>query len=244
MSLAAVAAFASQPVFPAPTPPTIEAPTLEGLFTSTSVIGTLLVEGITGLPAAGTIIIIAATRSTSADRTHGTPTLDGISLSEALVSLGTVNEVQPATTNNTRISAWVGKLTGTPGDGDVQMVPSGNVSQSMLAVYSTVGAAWPHATQGDNSNATGTTLTVAFDDTDTPATDSLAIGAFAQNGTGGTGLAASGFTSLADLAVTYGSSMLTWGGYDIDSAANNVPFTGAQDGNAHVGVAVLLDQAT
>lgn len=242
MSLAAVAAFAGYPVFSAATPPTLEAPTFEGLFTSSSIIDTLLVESITGLPGAGTIIILAKTRSTTTDRTHGTPTLDGISLTGSLSLVGSINEVQPATSNNIRTSMWVGRLTGTPGDGDVQMICSGNVSQSLLAVYSTEGAALPHATQGTNSETTGTGLTVAFDDAGAPIENSLAIGAYAQNGTGGAGLAASGFTSLADVAVDFSTNMRTWAGYDLTSPANNVPFTGGQDGNAKSGVAILLEQ--
>jgi hypothetical protein len=242
MSLAAVAACAAQPIQAAATPPTLEAPTFRKLFTSSSVIDTLLADGITGLPGAGTLIVMAATRSTTANRTHGTPTLSGISLSGSFSLVGTVNTLQPSTTNNVRVSMWVGRLTGTPGDGDVQMVTSGNVSQSLLAVYSTVGAALPHATQGTGTATTGTALTVAFDDTGTPAAASLSIGIYAQNGVGGAGLAATGFTSLADMATDFSTNMRVAGLYDLTSPANNFPVTGGQDGNAKSGVAVLLEQ--
>lgn len=241
--LGAVASVASSSLIISP-PPTLAVPVFESVFTGSSVTDTLLAESITDLPASGALLVMAATRSTSADRSHGTPTLSGISISGSFSSIGSINEVQPATTNNVRVSMWIARLAASPGTGNVQMVCSGNVSQSLLAVYSIVGAGIPHATQGQNTGTAGTDLTVSFDDTGTPQAASMAIGIYAQNGAGGAGLAAAGFTNLANATVDFSTNMRVWAAYDLTSPANNIPFTGGQSNNAKSGVGVLLEQLT
>lgn len=241
MSLGAVAISGSIPIITALPPPSLSAPVYVDHVKTESVSDTFLIENLTGLTADAVIIVVAATRSTSANRTHNAPTI-GLNLNSSLVLVDSINEVQPSTTNNIRASMWIGRLSGTPGTGNLQMMTNGNVSQGVLAVYTVVGAALPQLTKGADSETTGTTLTVAFEDIGTPAANTLSIGLYGQNGAGGTGIAASGFTSLTDMAIDFGSNMRTWLGYDLTSPANNVPFTGGQSGNAKSGVAVLLGQ--
>lgn len=226
---------------PEPDPPDeLEAPILEAFQEITAATSTLTAAAV-GPPANSRLIAVALTRNGTADRTHAVPSSSGLSLASGWALVGSRN-INPGGTTNLRVSIWEAIAGATPGAGDVSTTTNANIAEGFFAVLSIKGGG-ARLTQGIADNASGTTLVLPMADSSTPPANSVALFAFVNNGTGGSGIAASGFTMLEDLtkALTNGRYGV---GYNLGSPPAEWTITGAQNNSGKVAVGVIYEEAT
>lgn len=233
-AIASMGAVLGDPPAPPGPPPSLAAPVLEGFVIASAATSTFTTGAFTP-PANSRLIAGAMTRNGTANRTHGLPTTTVPLLSSfALIDSRNIN---PASTTNLRISLWEAVCAAEVTAGTAQMVTNANIGEGVFFVLSVEGTI-ARLTKGLADNATGTTLDIPMEDQSTPPATSLAIFLAFQNGTGGSALAASGFTMFGDLAVL-GANARYGVGHDLTSPPASWTVTNHQNNAAKLGIGAI-----